>query len=193
MVYPGSFAYPPNAAAAIRLMTDVLGAVRTRGFEARVVLVGREPGAALLAAAARDRDVHVTGAVESVLPYLEQPCVVTLPIDGGSGTRLKILEAFAIGRPVVSTVKGAEGIDAVDGVHLLIRHDARAIADAVIQTWHRRDLRAQLCANALDLVRQRYSWSAATEAIAACLGAPGRPRSLPTPRAQPVRGHDVFH
>lgn len=170
LIYPGLFSYSPNEEAAMRLITDVLPAVRARGYPARVVLVGRDPTPAMLAASRQDAEVQVTGAVESILSYLEQPCVVTLPITLGSGTRLKILEAFAVGRPVVSTAKGAEGIEAVDGEHLLIREDPEAMADAVIDLWSRPLLRKSLCGQALELVRSHYSWFVAAQRIAQSLG-----------------------
>jgi glycosyltransferase involved in cell wall biosynthesis len=170
MVYLGLFSYPPNENAALRLIRDVLPAVKAFGYQTRAVLVGRNPTPALIEAARRDPAVHVTGAVESVVPYLEQPCVVTLPITMGSGTRLKIIEAFAVGRPVVTTAKGVEGIDAVDGQHLLVREDSQAIASAVIELWTRPQMRVTLCAAAFELARDKYSWSAAVDRIAASLG-----------------------
>jgi polysaccharide biosynthesis protein PslH len=134
------------------------------------VVAGRNPTPAILAAAARDAAVEVTGAVESMVPYLEQPCVVTLPITVGSGTRLKIIEAFAVGRPVVSSAKGVEGIDAVDGTHLLIRDQPEHMAQAVVDLWKSPSMRAQICKSALELTRLYYSWSAATDRIATSLG-----------------------
>jgi glycosyltransferase involved in cell wall biosynthesis len=181
LIYPGLFNYLPNEDAAIRLIKEVLPAVRARGRAARVVLVGRNPTSSLLEAARHDPGVEVTGAVESVLPYLEQPCVVTLPIAIASGTRLKILEAFAVGRPVVSSAKGAEGIDAVDGEHLLIRETPDSMAAAVIDLWNRPVLRKTLCENALELVRTRYSRSIAARRIAQSLDP-----SLAVPPFEPI-------
>jgi glycosyltransferase involved in cell wall biosynthesis len=86
---------------------------------------------------------------------------------------VKILEAFAASRPVVSTSKGAEGIDAIDGDHLLIRESSTAMADAVIEVWRAPSLRGRLCHNALELVQARYSWSAAAAQIAHSLGVRG--------------------
>ena len=106
LVYTGSFAYPPNAEAAMRLLDEVVPAIRKRGHRVRVVLAGRSPTPAMQSVARRDAAVVVTGMVDSVLPILEQPCIVTLPIVRGSGTRLKILEAFAVGRPVVRYSQG---------------------------------------------------------------------------------------
>jgi glycosyltransferase involved in cell wall biosynthesis len=181
LLYPGLFDYLPNEDAATRLIRDVLPAVRARGRSARLVLVGRNPTPSLLAAARRDSGVVVTGAVESVVPYLEQACVVALPITIASGTRLKILEAFAAGRPVVSTAKGAEGIEALDGQHFLIRDTPESIAEAVIDLWNRPVLRTTLCQNALELVRTRYSWSIAARRIAQSLDA-----SLPVAPFKPM-------
>jgi glycosyltransferase involved in cell wall biosynthesis len=166
VVYSGLFSYSPNEQAALSLINAVLPAIRARGRDARVVLVGRGPTPRLLAAAASDDRVIVTGAVDSVLPHLEQRCVVALPITLGSGTRLKIVEAFAVGRPVVSTAKGAEGLEACDGRHVLIREDAASMADAVIALWSSPPLRTELCRNALELVRTGYSWPAAAKRIA---------------------------
>jgi len=170
LVYPGLFGYMPNEEAALLLITIVLPAVRAHGRAARLVLVGRNPTRAMLAAAARQPGVEITGEVESVLPYLQQPCVVALPIMVGSGTRLKIVEAFAAGRPVVSTAKGVEGIDARDRRHLLVRNDPAGIASAAVQLWDSPALRSTLCENALDLVRRKYSWTVAGECIARSLG-----------------------
>jgi polysaccharide biosynthesis protein PslH len=170
MVYPGLFAYQPNEDAALRLIRGVLPAIRARGFAARVVLVGRDPTSSLRDAAAEFGDVELTGAVESALPYLERPCIVALPIHVGSGTRLKILEAFAVGRPVVSTAKGAEGLAVVDGEHVLIRDDVETMAAAAIDLWQHPPQRLRLCERALALVRSRYSWSVAAERIAQSLG-----------------------
>jgi glycosyltransferase involved in cell wall biosynthesis len=170
LVYVGLFSYSPNEDAALRLIREVLPSVRARGHDARLVLVGRDPTPALMAEARSDPRIELTGPVQNVLPYLEQPCIVTLPIAFGGGTRLKIVEAFAVGRPVVSSAKGAEGLDAIDGTHLLLREDPAAMAEAVIELWHRPQWRGALCARALELVQRRYSWPAAARRIARSLG-----------------------
>jgi glycosyltransferase involved in cell wall biosynthesis len=92
----------------------------------------------------------------------------------GSGTRLKILEAFAAGVPVVSTAKGAEGIDAKDGYHLLLRESPAALAAAAVQLWEDAALRSRMVANAGLLVAGEYSWPVAAERIASSLGMPAR-------------------
>jgi glycosyltransferase involved in cell wall biosynthesis len=166
LLYAGLFGYSPNEDAAMVLMTEVLPAIRARGHAARAMLIGHHPTPAMYAAARRVTGVDIVGEVDTIVPYLQQRCVVALPIALGSGTRLKILEAFAAGRPVVSSTKGVEGIDAVDGRHLLIRNGAAATADAVIELWASPWLRDRLCAEALTLTRERYSWPAVSRVIA---------------------------
>lgn len=165
LVYPASFSYKPNTDAALKLIAEVLPAVRARGHDARVVFVGRDPQPAMRTAAANDSRIEITGAVESIIPYLSAPCVIALPITTGSGTRLKILEAFAAGRPVVSTSKGCEGIEGDDGRHLLIRDSMDDMAEAVIKVWEDETLRANLCTAALALARSHYSWDVAANRI----------------------------
>jgi polysaccharide biosynthesis protein PslH len=188
VLYTGLFSYSPNADAAMTLVQEVLPRLRATGRDARLMLVGRDPTAAMLAAARRDPSVLVTGAVESVVPYLHAPCVVAVPLRLGSGTRLKILEAFAAGRPVVSTAKGAEGLDAIDGRHLVIREDPDGFAAAIVDLWHDAKRRRQLCEQATALVQTQYSWSVAADRIARSLAATV-PDVFQSDR-RPIAGHN---
>lgn len=158
LTYLGAYSYYPNEQAALELIRDVLPLLTARGISAKVQLVGANPTAAMKAAGSGRDDVEITGPVDSVLPYLKQRCLMVLPIRLGGGTRLKILEAFAANRPVISTAKGVEGIDAVDGKHLLVRESAGDIAEAAVRLWQDRDLRAGLCRNAHQLVTASYSF-----------------------------------
>jgi glycosyltransferase involved in cell wall biosynthesis len=157
LTYLGAYSYYPNEEAALELIQVVLPLLRDRGIPARLQLIGANPTPAMKAAAKGLDDVEITGAVDSVMPYLKQRCLIVLPLRLGGGTRLKILEAFAASRPVISTAKGAEGIEAVDGTHLLIRESAADLAEAAATLWTDRETRARLCRNALQLVTDRYS------------------------------------
>jgi len=81
-----------------------------------------------------------------------------VPLRIGGGTRLKILEAMALGTPVVSTRKGAEGLDVTDGENILIADTAAGFVDAVLSLLDDSGLRARLAANARRLVETRYRW-----------------------------------
>ena len=87
-----------------------------------------------------------------------RPRVCVAPIRQGGGTRLKILEAMALGTPVVATSKGAEGLDVVDGEHLLLADDAESFARSTVALLKDPDLRRRLAANARRLVERAYDW-----------------------------------
>ncbi|MGH8021047.1 MAG: glycosyltransferase [Opitutaceae bacterium] len=165
VLYMGSFPYYPNEDAAIRLIRDVMPALRKFDPQARAVIVGRDPTPAMREAAQDDPNITITGAVESIVPFLREPCVVALPIALGGGTRLKILEAFAAGAPVVSSCKGAEGIEAADGVELFLRDEPEDFARAVMNLWCNPALRGRMRAAARQLVSRRYSWNYAADRI----------------------------
>src|SRR5207244_385877 len=106
LVYPGIFAYPPNATAAERLLEEIFPPFAERVADARLVLLGQRPTPAMVAAAGADARIEVTGPVEDPLPHLARATAMPVPLVEGSGTRFKVLEAFAAGVPVVSSAKG---------------------------------------------------------------------------------------
>ncbi|MFI2641987.1 glycosyltransferase [Streptomyces sp. NPDC018610] len=125
LLFQGSFDWAPNADAAGWLTREILPLIHERIPGARVVLAGAStPRTAALAGP----HVEVTGAVPSMTPHLRSADVVVVPLRVGSGTRIKILEAFAHGVPVVSTTIGAEGLDVVAGEHLAIADTAEGLA-----------------------------------------------------------------
>jgi glycosyltransferase involved in cell wall biosynthesis len=109
--------------------------------------------------------IHVTGRVEDVRPYYVQGTASIVPLRAGGGTRLKVLEAMALGRPMVSTSVGCEGIDVVDGEHLLIADTADAFAEATIRLLRDADLRERIRGQARRLVEGKYSWDAIAEKL----------------------------
>jgi polysaccharide biosynthesis protein PslH len=165
IVYIGFFWYAPNARAARQLIEHTLPAVRRRYPDARLLLVGKEPTQLMVDAAARDQGIIVTGGVPDTRPYLAVGNVCAVPLTEGSGTRLKVLEAFSCGIPVVSTAKGAEGIEAVSGREIVIADDPERFAAAVVDVFDHPDRYGEQARNALDLVRERYSWSALVERL----------------------------
>ncbi|MEM1082948.1 MAG: glycosyltransferase family 4 protein [Verrucomicrobiota bacterium] len=169
LVFLGSYSYYPNEEAAMRLIEGVMPRVRESHPDAKLILIGRDPTRGMLEASEGDDSIVVTGGVPSVLPYLKGAGIVTIPLSLGSGTRLKILEAFAAGAPVVSTAKGCEGLDVTDRKELRICESDEAIADAAIELWNRPETRNAQCAAALDLVKEGYSWPVAAKQIAASL------------------------
>ena len=165
IIYIGYYAYPPNGRAALRLIERILPRVAVHVPGVRLLLVGRDPTSEMSAAAADDRRIVITGRVVDTRPYLRAATVCAVPLAEGGGTRLKIIEAFAAGVPVVSTTKGAEGLDVESGRHLLLADDDAAIADAVVEVLQRPAAYRQQADAALRLTEERYSLATLTHAL----------------------------
>lgn len=157
VLYVGGLSWAPNAEAAITLITEIMPEVRKRIPAARVCVVGRGASQDLLRQRQHDW-VEVAGGVPDVRPYLEKASVVAVPLAAGGGTRLKILEAFAAGVPVVSTAVGSEGIEARDGIELVIAEKAE-MAAGIVRVLQDRELAQRLATNARALVRRQYDWN----------------------------------
>jgi sugar transferase (PEP-CTERM/EpsH1 system associated) len=154
----GVMGYPPNADAALYFCKSILPLVQREVPDVRLLIVGHAPPPAVRRLAEQG-NVTVTGSVPDVLPYYRQARVSVVPLRGGGGTRLKILESMALGRPVVSTSIGCEGLAAEDGVHLLVADEPAQFARWVIRLLRERAPRQQLAGNARRLVEERYEWS----------------------------------
>lgn len=158
VVFVGAMRHRPNADGARwyaqHVHPLVLAAVPHTTFE----IVGADPPADVRAL--ERASITVVGRVASVVPHLAQASVAVAPLHSGGGTRLKILEAFAAGVPVVSTTLGAEGLDVLPGEHMLVADTPSDFADAVIRVLGGRTLPAGYStSNARELVRARYDWS----------------------------------
>lgn len=164
IVFIGTMSWGPNAAAARFLAQEVLPEVRRHIANARLVILGRDPDRETVALGQLP-GVEVTGTVPDVTPFLTDAAVLAVPLEAGGGTRLKILEAFAAGLPVVSTAIGVEGIDARPGVHFRLA-ERREFARALISLLNDRPAATTLASAARALARQSYDWSSIGERLA---------------------------
>src|SRR4029434_10391838 len=141
--FTGSMDWIPNEDAMRFFCRDILP--RIRGAEANVTLsiVGRRPTQDVRQLAEME-GIEVTGSVDDVRPHLARAAVYIVPLRIGGGTRLKIFEAMAAGKAVVSTTIGAEGLPTESGRHLLIADGAEAFAAAVLRVVADTDLRHRL-------------------------------------------------
>jgi glycosyltransferase involved in cell wall biosynthesis len=165
IAFVGSFGHPPNQAAAAELLSRIMPAVRDAGGPHRLVLIGRDPTPDLLGMAARDADTQVTDTVDDVSIHLCAAGVLVVPLRSGAGTRIKILEAAALGVPVVSTRFGAEGLDFRDGVELLLAETPAEFAQCVKRLVDDESLRRDLTRAAQEAVRRRFSQSSVDAAV----------------------------
>ncbi|MDY7014314.1 MAG: glycosyltransferase family 4 protein, partial [Cyanobacteriota bacterium] len=160
LIFTALFSHPPNAVASQLLIEQIYPELRKVYPQCRLILAGRNPTALMKQAAKQDSGIIVTGEVPDMRPYLAAASLVIVPLLDGGGTRLKILEAFAAGRPVVSTAKGAEGLKGQDGKHLLIRNSVEEMVAGVSQIWSDSALTQKLVDSAWELVSAEYSWEA---------------------------------
>jgi polysaccharide biosynthesis protein PslH len=126
----------------------------------KAVIIGRNPPA-VLAEKIRERGLNVvlTGFVDDIRPYVAAANVYVIPLFVGSGTRIKAFEAMAMGRPVVSTTLGVEGLDVTDGENYLCADDAAAFARCILALMDDAAMRARLAGAARQLMEDRFSWS----------------------------------
>ncbi len=157
--------YPPNAAGVHWFASEVFPAVRRALPETEFHIIGARPPKSIRRLAAPGRGIRVDGYVADLEPLLRQCAVLVVPVRAGSGMRVKILEAFARGIPVVSTPIGVEGIEARPGEHLLVADDPEAFAAAVVRLVRDPTAAARLARAGRALVEARYDWRTALGAL----------------------------
>ena len=161
--FVGLLAYQPKADAARWLADRIFPLVRREVPSAELHIIGA--GSALLPDLKGRPGIALTDFVPDVAAALRRVDVVVAPIRFGGGTRFKILEAFAHRIPIVATTFGAEGIDAVNGTHLLLRDDAVSFAAAIVRLSADRLLRERLVGAAVELFERRYAWGRGLDAV----------------------------
>jgi glycosyltransferase involved in cell wall biosynthesis len=163
LLFFGAVDYHPNTEGLLFFLEEVMPRLRARTPRVRLCIVGRRPPEVLLRR--RDPDVEITGAVDDVRPYLERASVVIVPVRIGGGTRLKIIEAMAMGKAVVSTSRGAEGLDAVPGRDLCLADDADGFAAQIGRLLDEPERARRLGAAARRFVEARYGWAASVQRL----------------------------
>jgi len=166
LVFTGSMDWLPNEDAMQYFIRDILPLVRKVVPDVSLTIVGRNPYDSLVALAEHDKNILVTGRVDDVRPYIEQAKVYIVPIRIGGGTRLKIYEAMAMEKPVVSTTIGSEGLPVSHGKEILIADTAADFAAAVVRALNDAAFARQLGAEAARLVRQDFGWRGVADLFA---------------------------
>jgi sugar transferase (PEP-CTERM/EpsH1 system associated) len=156
LLFVGSMFYTPCEDGAIWLVREILPLVNRRFPAIDVWIVGKKPGPGVEELAGKH--IFVTGEVEDVTPYYQRATIAVAPLRAGSGSRLKILEAMALGRPIVSTSLGAEGLQLEPERHLLTADSTEDFAAAVIRLIESPDAGRALANAAREFVEARYNW-----------------------------------
>jgi glycosyltransferase involved in cell wall biosynthesis len=182
LVFTGSMDWMPNQDAVTWAAGEILPRLWKEFPELKFWVVGRRPSPAIQALGQADPRIRITGSVEDIRPYLHQATLYVVPMRSGSGTRLKIFEAMAAGKAIVSTPVGAEGLPVTDGENICLAADADAMAIAIRRLLGAPAERDRLGRNARCLVEHHYGWEAVgaffeQQLLAAC--AAHRPRPAP--------------
>jgi polysaccharide biosynthesis protein PslH len=161
----GTMYWPPNVDAMLYFCGEILPLIRQKHPEVEVDIVGPKPVPSIVQLGVADPKIHITGFVDDVREYAKNCGVFIVPLRSGSGMRVKILTALAMGLPIVSTTVGAEGIEVVDGEHLLLADTPTDFANAVLSLLENPERAAQLGLAGCALMHTKYSWKATTERL----------------------------
>lgn len=160
LVFVGSMDWLPNVDGMKWFVAAMLPRIRAERPKAHISIVGRSPHPDIAALHDPDAGVTVTGTVDDVRPFVRRASVVVVPLRFGGGTRLKILEAFSMGKCVLSSSLGCEGIQCRDGIHIRIEDEPAAFAKACLALMEDADTRRELGANGRELALATYAWKA---------------------------------
>jgi sugar transferase (PEP-CTERM/EpsH1 system associated) len=164
LVFTGSMDWLPNEDGMLYFCREVLPYIRRVAPDVRLSIVGRAPTPAVRRLA-EDSRIEVTGRVDDVRPHVAGADVYIVPLRIGGGTRLKIFEAMAMGKAVVSTTVGAEGLPISHGRDILIADQPERFAAAVVRLLRDAEERGRLETAARQLVVERYDWSAVSHEL----------------------------
>jgi glycosyltransferase involved in cell wall biosynthesis len=163
VVFFGLLSYVPNIDGVAYFIQEIWPRIAEANPDARFKVIGGNPHPSLLAMAGPR--IAFTGFVPDLRPHLAAASVVVVPLRLGGGTRLKIVEAMAMGKAIVSTTLGAEGIDARPPRDLLLEDDPAAFAAAVNGLLADPDRATRIGQAARQLAVQRYSWKEAASEL----------------------------
>jgi len=164
LVFTGSMDWHPNEDAVVFFCDQILPLIQAEMPEVKFLIVGSNPSDRVLKLD-EVPGVTVTGRVEDVRPYIADAAVFIVPLRIGGGTRLKILQALAMEKAVVSTAIGCEGLNLQPDEHLLVANEARQFADESVRLIKDRSLRRRLGENGRMFVQEKYDWDVVVDGL----------------------------
>jgi len=162
LVFTGSMDWLPNEDGMLYFVREILPRIREAEPDATLSIIGRAPTPAVKRLA-DEAGIEVTGRVDDVRPHIAAGAVYIVPLRIGGGTRLKIFEAMAMGKAVVSTTVGAEGLPVTSGQDVVIADEPAHFARAVVHMIRDDEARRRIETEARRLVMERYDWSAVAQ------------------------------
>jgi len=157
LIYNGALTYFPNFDAMNYFMNEIFPIILRSKPNVKVIITGKTEGVNISIFPFKEH-IKFTGYVDDIRPLVSSSQICVVPLRQGAGTRLKILEAMALGTAVVSTFKGAEGLEVTDQDNIILANTPEAFANAVIFLLNNPKARSNLEQNALEIVRNEYDW-----------------------------------
>jgi polysaccharide biosynthesis protein PslH len=166
IVTMGTLHYPPNADGIRWFILEVFPIIKQKIPDASLTIIGKNPPGDFIKIAQQQPDsITVTGYVPDLTPYLEKAEVMVIPVRAGGGMRVRILEAFARGMPVVTTTVGIEGIEAIPDEEVVIKDTPSEFAQAVVNLLNNRNNQDNLASKGRQLAEARYDWKVVLEKL----------------------------
>jgi len=158
MLYVGDFSWLPNLKGILWFLTKVWPEIKKLFPKAKIFIVGKKPPKDILGY--KNNDIIVTGYVKDVKPWIDKSEIFLVPLFSGGGIRIKILEAMAIGKPIISTPVGAEGIDVENKKNILMADNKEDFIKNIKILFNNKEIRENLAKNSIKLIRDKYSFNA---------------------------------
>ncbi len=165
LVFTGSMDWLPNEDAILFFAREILGKIRAQVPGVKLTVVGRNPSRRLNNELKRYPEIEVVGWVEDIRPFVSRHMLYIIPLRIGGGTRIKVYEAMAMGKAVVSTAVGVEGLPVTSGVNVIIADDPERFAQSVIRALRDSELRTVIEKMAREFVVENASWDKAAHAF----------------------------
>ena len=159
LIFAGGLSWYPNSDAMAFFAEQVWPLLRAAVPDVKMTVVGKDPPPCLIRLAATDHNFRVTGFVDDVRPYMDKAAVYVCPVRDGGGTKLKILDALAMCKPIVANPVACEGIDVVDGESVSFATRPEDYVGKILRLFNDEDLRHKLGQNGRKLIAEKYSFT----------------------------------
>ena len=158
LVFHGHMSYPPNVDAMLFFCKQIMPLVAKQVPDLKLLIVGKNPSSEIKNLQDSNNHVQVTGFVDDIRPFLWQASICVFPLRKGGGFRNKIAEAMSMGKPVITTATGAEGLEATPGKHFIIADRPKEFAEHIIELLRDEQLMDNLGDSAREFVVKHYPW-----------------------------------
>ena len=159
LIYLGNFSWLPNLNGVLWFLKEVWPKIIKKFPKIQFFIVGKNPPDELKKYSSKN--IIITGYVDDIKPWVNKAEVFIVPLFSGGGIRIKILEALAMGKAIVSTSIGSEGIEVENGKHVIIADDKDSFAQGIEKLFRHKETQTSLSKNSLELMREKYSLKAA--------------------------------